>query len=149
MTGQYEEFQAWTGDNQDTEEEFQLNDIERPIPDGLPDPATYRMFLMPVGIKRKTKGGIILPDTSIDAQKWLNAIGRVAKLGPGCFRHQKYKDLGLTEKDFPKVGDLILYSAHAPLRFGFKGVRMIVINDDHWYARVTDEASTGYFKWYV
>lgn len=146
---QFAEFQGFTSDANDNPEEFELNDLDRPIPEGLPEPATYRMFVMPVGIKRRTKGGIILPDESIDAQKWLNAIGRVAKLGPACFKHPRYAELGLKREDFPQVGDLILYSAHAPQRFGFGGVRMIVLNDDHWFGKITDEESTSLFKFYI
>lgn len=142
------EFETFANDVSGGDEEFKLNDLEASVPEGLAEPATYRMFVMPVGVKRKTKGGILLPDMSIDGQKWLNMLGRIAKLGPGCFKHPRYAELGLTEKDFPKVGDLILYSAHAPQRFRFKGTRFIVLNDDHWFGKVNDEDTTGLYGFY-
>lgn len=161
-TRAFEEFQSFTGRHGGGNEggEFQLNDIDDPIPEGLPTPATYRMFVMPVGIKKSLKvmskddpsqqiGQIHMPDQAIDAELWLNCLGKVCKLGPACFKHPRYAELGLSEKDFPKVGDLILYSARAPLRFQFKGVRILVLNDDHWFANAISQETAGFFKFYV
>lgn len=144
--------QAWMGN---ADEEFELNDLEASIPEGLPIPATYRMFVMPVGIQRslKVKGTdkhIFLPDESVDAQTWLHSIGRIAALGPACFKHKKYKEeYGLRSENFPGVGDLILYSAHSPQRFQYRGVRLIVLNDDQWLGKIVDPETTGLFKFYV
>lgn len=155
------EMQSFTGGhgNQGQGHEFELNDINDPVPEGLPEPATYRMFVMPVGLKRsltvKSKetgqevGKIFMPDESVDAEIWLNCLGKVAKLGPACFKHGKYAELGLGPDDFPKVGDLILYSSRAPMRFQFRGVRILVLNDDHWFAKGIDPAVAGHFKFYV
>jgi hypothetical protein len=144
------EFESFTSDKSTIE----FNDLDEPIPKGLPTPATYKMFLMPVGIKRELKVAgtdkkIYLPDESIDANKWLNAIGRIVALGPACFKHPKYKEMGLEEKDFPKVGDLILYSGRAPQRMQFRGTPILIVHDDHWFGKIEDPETIPYFKFYV
>jgi hypothetical protein len=153
----FADFESFTGPHRGGDDhDFQLNDLEDPIPTGLPIPATYRMFVMPVGIKTalrvKTDDGdkfIHMPDQAIDAELWLNCLGKVCALGPACFAHPRYKELGLERKDFPNVGSIILYSARSPLRFTFKGTRILVINDDHWFANVVDPSTAGSFKFYI
>lgn len=123
--------------------------LETPIPAGLPEPFGWRMFVMPVQIKKVSKGGIILASQSIDAQLWLHAIGRIVALGPACFRSRRYTDMGMTRDMFPNVGDLIIYSAKTPTRFNYKGVNLIVLNDDQFLARNPDPETLDDYNFYA
>ena len=85
-------------------DDYHFTPLDTPIPEKLPEPWGWRMFVMPVQIKKISKGGIIFASQSVDAQMWLHAIGRVVALGPLCFRHQRYTAMGMTDEMKPKVG---------------------------------------------
>lgn len=128
-------------------DDFGMNDISDPMPAGLGDPFGYNIYVMPVKPKRKV-GSIFLPDESIDAQAWLNAIGRIVKIGPLAFKHPRWKELGLTEGHTPKVGDLILYATRSPHRFKFKGVSILTLHDD-WITGFVSEPEAPSYVFYV
>jgi hypothetical protein len=134
------------------QDDFEINGATDPVPDGLGNPGLYRIYVMPIRQKNeiKTASGVVihLPDESVDAQNWLNSIGRIAAMGPCAFKHPRFKELGLTEEDTPKVGDLILYASRSPFRFKFKGASILVIHDD-WYVGKVEEDQAAYFKFYV
>ena len=133
-------------------DDFDLNDIADHAPEGLGEPFGYKIYVMPVKPKKeiRTNSGVVihLPDESVDAQSWLNCIGRIVKMGPCAFKHPRWKELGLTEDQTPKVGDLILYAARSPHRFKFKGANILVINDD-WITGYASEEHAGGYVFYV
>ncbi|MBK9497162.1 MAG: co-chaperone GroES [Xanthomonadales bacterium] len=130
-------------------DDYHFTPLDTPIPEKLPEPWGWRMFVMPVQIKKISKGGIIFASQSVDAQMWLHAIGRVVALGPLCFRHQRYTAMGMTDEMKPKVGDLIIYSAKTPTRFFYKGVNIIVLNDDQFLARNPAPDTLDDYKFYA
>jgi len=134
------------------QDDFGLNDLTDAIPEGIGKPFGYKILVMPVKPKKeiKTSSGavIYLPDESVDAQNWLNCIGRIVAMGPCAFKHPRWKELGLTEEDTPKVGDLIIYASRSPHRFKFKGANILVINDD-WITSFVDVETAGQYVFYV
>ena len=112
-----------------------VNDEEAVIPQGIGTPFAWRLYVMPVKPRTRTRGGIIVPDMAVDAQTMLTYIGRLAAIGPGAFKHAKYTQLGMKEEDFPKVGDFVIFSPNAPMKFEHKGVKLVAINDDHIIGR--------------
>ena len=118
----------------------ELNELDAPIPEGLDTPGMYWMMVMPIATRRKTSGGIILPDTVREGEQFMNCIGRICALGAGCFKSQKMSiDLQMTEKDFPKVGQLIRYSGVNIRHWYFKGVMMNDVRDDMFRSFVSEE----------
>lgn len=121
-----------------------LHDIDTPIPEGMPEPTPFRLFAMPVRVRKVSKGGIILPDDSVDAQNWMHQLYKIAAIGKGIFSGPAYKGVDFDEADFPKVGELWLAQPKAPERFGYKGLNFVVLVDSQLRGRVDPDHLDGY-----
>ena len=103
-------------------------------PDVLPELPGFHVLVRPVSIKEKTKGGILLPNSTKDDMSYLTTIGEVIKIG----------DLAYGDKDkFPKgpwcqVGDYVCYAKHAGQKIQYKNVKMILLYDDQVIMKVQD-----------
>jgi co-chaperonin GroES (HSP10) len=95
-------------------------------PKQLPDPSGYRILCALPDIEKKTDGGIIKADITLQHEELLTVTLFVMKLGPDC-----YKD----EKRFPsgpwcKEGDFVLVRPHAGTRVKIHGREFRILNDD-------------------
>lgn len=135
---------SFKGNAPDSPEVVTLGDLDTPIPEGLPEPALYRMYVMPIRTRKQTKGGVFLPDETIDVQNWVHALGRVVALGPLCFTSPTLVEMGIKPEHCPKVGDVILFSPRGPWRFTYRGTTILAINDDQFYGRVDPRYLDGY-----
>ena len=103
-------------------------------PDVLPELPGFHVLVRPVSIKEKTKGGILLPNSTKDDMSYLTTIGEVIKIG----------DLAYGDKDkFPKgpwcqLGDYVCYAKHAGQKIQYKNVKMILLYDDQVIMKVQD-----------
>jgi co-chaperonin GroES (HSP10) len=102
----------------------------------LPELPGFHILVQPVSIKKKTKGGIILPDKVKDDIAYLTTVGKVLKLGDLA-----YKD---TEK-FPngqwcKSGDYVCYGKFSGQKFVYKGVKLLLLFDDQIIMKVSEPA---------
>lgn len=120
-------------------------DADMPIPEGLPDPGLWRLILMPIRQRVKTKGKILLADETLDTQNWTHALWKVCKVGPFVYRGPAYQGFSPEELEAnrPKVGELYLVDPKAPRRFNYKKVLFIVVNDDQLWGRVEPENIDG------
>lgn len=102
-------------------------------PSPLPRPLGWRIVVRPVSIKKITKGGIHLPDNVVSDMQSLTTVGRVLAIGPLTFSSP---EMG----GFPwyKVGDHITYAKYAGTKFLYKGVRLLILNDDEPILSVDD-----------
>jgi co-chaperonin GroES (HSP10) len=92
----------------------------------LPDPSGYRILCAIPDIDRKTAGGVLKADITLQHEELLTTVLFVVKMGPDC-----YKD----ERRFPsgpwcKEGDFILTRPHAGSRVKIHGREFRIINDD-------------------
>lgn len=99
---------------------------EAPDPAVLPRIPGFHILVRPVSVKKETKGGIILPDSTVSDISYLTTVGKVLALGETA-----YDD----EEKFPKgpwcsVGDYVCYGKHSGQKFFYKGVRLILLFDD-------------------
>lgn len=122
-----------------------LADLETPIPEGIPQPPLWRIFAIPVRLRKVSAGGIILTDDSIDAMEWQHQLYKIAAVGPQVYQGPAYKHFEISEDEIPKAGDLWLIDPKQPRRFVFKDLTVIVVNDDQLLARV-DPASVPHLK---
>ena len=103
-------------------------------PDVLPELPGFHVLVRPVSIKEKTKGGILLPNSTKDDMSYLTTIGEVIKIG----------DLAYNDNEkFPKgpwcqLGDYICYAKHAGQKIQYKNVKMILLYDDQVIMKVQD-----------
>jgi co-chaperonin GroES (HSP10) len=92
----------------------------------LPDPSGYRILCAIPDIDKKTVGGVLKADITLQHEELLTTVLFVVKMGPDC-----YKD----ERRFPsgpwcKEGDFILTRPHAGSRVKIHGREFRIINDD-------------------
>jgi len=109
-------------------------DEDERTPDVLPELPGFHVLVRPVSIKEKTKGGILLPNSTKDDMSYLTTIGQVIKIG----------DLAYNDNEkFPKgpwcqLGDYVCYAKHAGQKIQYKNVKMILLYDDQVIMKVQD-----------
>lgn len=74
----------------------------------------------------KTKGGIILADTTRDNVQYQTCVGLVVKIAPGCYKDRRYIDTGPA----CKVGDWVVIARHSGLRIKYKGLPTFLTKED-------------------
>lgn len=108
-------------------------EIDREFLEGLPHPRLWRVLVMPIVPKKMSKGGIVLPEDAIEQQKHLTYLGRVLALGPSAFKDPKFD-----RESVPEIGDYVIYGKYAGQGMIYKGVKLIMLNDDELLADVVD-----------
>jgi len=110
------------------------NKEDKDTPDVLPELPGFHVLVRPVSVKEKTKGGILIPNSTKEDMSYLTTVGKVIKIG-----NLAYND---TDK-FPKgpwckEGDYICYAKHAGQKIQYKEVKMILLYDDQVIMKVQD-----------
>jgi chaperonin GroES len=85
-------------------------------------PLSNHLFLEPLEEEKKTKGGIVLPDT---AEKEKPIRGKVLAVGPG-----KRNDKGDVQPMSVKVGDVVLFKKYGPDEIEMEGKKYLVGDED-------------------
>jgi co-chaperonin GroES (HSP10) len=111
-----------------------ITDGETLDPDVLPNLPGYHILVRPMAIRKKTKGGVLLPDKFKEDMTYLTTVGRVAKLGELAY---------LDSNKFPKgpwcsEGDFVCYGRHTGQRFVYQGIRYILMYDDQILMTISD-----------
>ena len=104
--------------------------------DRLPTPTGYRMLILPYAGPKKTKGGILLSDTTQETIQMTTVCGLVLKMGNLCYRDKEKFPLG----SWCKLNDWVIFSRYAGSRFKIEGGEVRVLNDDEIIAIVPDPA---------
>lgn len=71
-----------------------ISEAETPDPKVLPHIPGYHILVRPVSVKKQTKGGILLPDSTVNDISILTTVGKVLAIGDTA-----YED----DKKFPKA----------------------------------------------
>lgn len=112
-------------------------------PEIYPVPTGWRILVEPIKIEERSSGGIVLPESAVEAKEHLRYIGRVVSMGPLCYKHAKFEGGG----PWCEVGDYIAYGAYAGQevkvhnRSKTKYVALRLINDDEVLAVINDPTS--------
>jgi co-chaperonin GroES (HSP10) len=97
-----------------------------PDPEVLPEIPGYHVLVRPLSIRRKTKGGILMPDKFRDDIQYLTTVGKVIKVGSLA-----YKDPNkFPEGNWCEEGNYVCYGKHTGQKFMYKGIRYLLIYDD-------------------
>ena len=127
-------------------EEEALNEIKHlptdKILDRLPDPTGWRILVLPYKGQGKTKGGIILSDTTIEERGFTTVTALVLKVGPDAYRDTERFPNGA----WCKKGDWIKFGRYAGSRFGIEGGEVRILNDDEIIAVVKDPEDILQYK---
>ena len=103
----------------------------------LPELPGYHVLVKPVSIKKKTKGGIILPDSTKDDISYLTTVGKVLKLGKLAYDDKAKFPLG----SWCEEGDYVAYGKLIGQKFVYKGVKLLLLFDDQIIMKVDNPSS--------
>ena len=92
----------------------------------LPEPTGYRLLIRPFAGAQKTKGGILLADSTIETIQATTVVGLVIKMGNLCYRDKEKFPLG----PWCKTGQFVMYGRYAGSRFKNKWGEHRILNDD-------------------
>ena len=105
--------------------------------ENLPQLPGYYVLVKPVSIKKQTKGGIILPDSTRDDIAYLTTVGRVLKLGDLAYADKEKFPLG----SWCKEGDYVAYGKLVGQKFVYKGIKLLLLFDDQIIMKVDNPVS--------
>lgn len=77
---------------------FEGNQLDSPLPKGL-KPFNHLLAVVKIAPRKKSAGGILLPDQARDGEDFMNNIGRIAAIGPAAFRSPWWKERGYIRVD--------------------------------------------------
>ena len=99
----------------------------------IPDPALWKILVLPAMPKTKTAGGILLADDSKEAEKYNNHRSLVLSVGPLAYkdpnRFKEHPDATTTVAGC-KPGDFIAHGKYAGQKIQVGEVVMMFLNDD-------------------
>ncbi len=107
----------------------------------LPNPTGWRLLILPYRGKKKSQGGVFLPDAVVDRESVATVCGYVLKVGPLAYEDRKKFPSGpwCREKDW------IIFGRYAGARFKIDGGEVRVLNDDEVIAVIQDPEDILHF----
>ena len=98
----------------------------------LPKPTGWRMLVLPFKIKDKTKGGLVLAETTLERQQVASQVGLVMAMGPQCYKDKER----YPEGPWCKEKDWVMFARYAGSRIKIDGGEMRLLNDDEVLATI-------------
>ena len=100
--------------------------------DRLPSPTGWRLLVLPYAGPKKTKGGIILTDTTSETIQMTTVCAYVLKVGDLAYKDkEKFPDGPWCQK-----GDWVIFGRYAGSRFKIDGGEVRILNDDEIIAKI-------------
>ena len=98
----------------------------------LPQPTGWRLLVLPFKMKEKTKGGLVLAETTLEKQQVASQVGLVMAMGPDCYKDkERYPD-----GPWCKEKDWVMFARYAGSRIKIDGGEMRLLNDDEVLATI-------------
>ena len=98
----------------------------------LPQPTGWRMLVLPFKMNEKTKGGVILGESTLEKQQVASQCGNVLAMGPYAYGDkQRFPD-----GPWCKVGDWVMFARYAGSRIKIEGGEVRLLNDDEVLATI-------------
>ena len=106
-----------------------------PTIEKMPQPTGWRILILPFQGKKKTEGGVYLPDQAVEREALATVCGYVLKGGPLAYHDpDKFGDTGA----WCKEGDWVIFGRYAGSRFKIEGGEVRLLNDDEILATIND-----------
>jgi len=96
---------------------------EAPDPTPLPRVPGVGILIRPVPVRRKSAGGILIPESVRADTEYLNTVGRVLALGELAFKDETIYKNGA----WVKPGDFVVYTKFAGQKVFWKGVKLVLV----------------------
>lgn len=100
-----------------------LTEESVPDPSPLPRIPGVGILVRPVPTRRKSAGGILIPDSVRADMDYLNTVGRVVSLGELAFKDEDIYRNG----PWVKPGDYVVYAKYAGSKIWWKGVKLLLV----------------------
>ncbi len=98
----------------------------------LPQPTGWRLIVLPFKMDEKTKGGIIMNETTLEKQQVASQCGNVLAMGPQCYTDKER----YPEGPWCKVGDWVIFARYAGSRIQIEGGEIRLLNEDEILATI-------------
>ena len=98
----------------------------------LPKPTGWRLLVLPFKMKEKTKGGLVLAETTLEKQQVASQVGLVMGMGPQCYMDKER----YPEGPWCKEKDWVMFARYAGSRIKIDGGEMRLLNDDEVLATI-------------
>ena len=98
----------------------------------IPKPTGWRILVLPFKMKDKTKGGIVLAETTLEKQQVASQCGLVLAMGSQCYKDKER----YPEGPWCKVNDWVMFARYAGSRIKIEGGEMRLLNDDEVLATI-------------
>jgi co-chaperonin GroES (HSP10) len=96
---------------------------DAPDPSPLPRIPGVGILIRPVPVRRKSAGGILIPESVRGDFEYLNTVGRVLALGELAFKDETVYKTG----PWVAPGDYVVYTKFAGSKLYWKGVKLMLI----------------------
>ena len=98
----------------------------------IPKPTGWRILVLPFKMKDKTKGGIVLAETTLEQQQVASQCGLVLAMGSQCYKDKER----YPEGPWCKVNDWVMFARYAGSRIKIDGGEIRLLNDDEILATI-------------
>ena len=98
----------------------------------LPEPTGWRLIVLPFKMDERTKGGIIMNESTLEKQQVASQCGNVLAMGPQCYRDKER----YPEGPWCKVGDWVIFARYAGSRIQIEGGEIRLLNEDEILATI-------------
>ena len=100
----------------------------------LPQPTGWRILVLPFKMSEKTKGGVIMNESTLERQQVASQCGNVLAMGSECYRDKERYPTG----PWCKIGDWVVFARYAGSRINIEGGEVRLLNEDEILATVKD-----------
>ena len=100
----------------------------------LPQPTGWRLLVLPFKMNEKTKGGVIINESTLERQQVASQCGNVLAMGDACYVDKERYPKG----PWCKVGDWVIFARYAGSRIEIEGGEVRLLNEDEVLATVQD-----------
>jgi len=100
----------------------------------LPQPTGWRLLVLPFKMNEKTKGGVIINESTLERQQVASQCGNVLAMGSECYKDKERYPTG----PWCKVGDWVVFARYAGSRINIEGGEVRLLNEDEILATVKD-----------
>ena len=98
----------------------------------IPKPTGWRLLVLPFKMKEKTKGGLVLAETTLEKQQVASQCGLILAMGPQCYADKER----YPEGPWCKVNDWVMFARYAGSRIKIDGGEIRLLNDDEVLATI-------------
>ena len=100
----------------------------------LPKPTGWRILILPFKMSEKTKGGVIMNESTLERQQVASQCGNVLAMGSECYKDKERYPTG----PWCKIGDWVVFARYAGSRINIEGGEVRLLNEDDILATVKD-----------